>query len=356
MRPLCCICGGPLSSCRACQQRRSPLESLPATIRSASCFRTLRCTIYCSATRQTSFRVPGPGHDQRQPERRAHRGVEPPRRCSGSAASPIGSCCTTATSPCASTIRWCAPSRAANACCGARAASSPTPSTSASQRGRSARLRRRAEEHVLPHQGPLRHPQPAHRRPARTTRPRQFFEETLARMKHLFRVEPRAVAHDLHPGYWSTRMALASAIERKIGVQHHHAHIASCMAENHLRGKVIGVAFDGTGYGTDGKHLGRRIPGRRFRRLHPARPSALRPAARRRRGGPPALAHGPELSARRVRPTEPPADSACFRSGPAEADRAGRRHAREAHPDGRDILLRAGSSTRWPRCSVWPRK
>ena len=80
----------------------------------------------------------------------------------------------------------------------------------------------------------------------------QFFAETLARMQHLFKVEPRAVAHDLHPGYRSTRLALASGIERKFEVQHHHAHIASCMAENHLRGDVIGVAFDGTGYGVDG--------------------------------------------------------------------------------------------------------
>jgi hydrogenase maturation protein HypF len=84
----------------------------------------------------------------------------------------------------------------------------------------------------------------------------QFFEETLAHLQHLFRVSPRAVAYDLHPGYWSTRMALASSFERKIGVQHHHAHVASCMAENHLRDKVIGVAFDGTGFGTDGKIWG----------------------------------------------------------------------------------------------------
>lgn len=84
----------------------------------------------------------------------------------------------------------------------------------------------------------------------------QFFNETLANLKKLFRVEPRAIAHDLHPNYMSTRFALQSEIERKIGVQHHHAHIASCMAENHLSGKVIGVAFDGTGYGTDGKIWG----------------------------------------------------------------------------------------------------
>lgn len=84
----------------------------------------------------------------------------------------------------------------------------------------------------------------------------RFFEETLANLKKLFRVEPKAVAYDLHPQYLSTRLALALPLQRKIGIQHHHAHIASCMAENHLRGKVIGVAFDGTGYGADGKIWG----------------------------------------------------------------------------------------------------
>ncbi len=83
-----------------------------------------------------------------------------------------------------------------------------------------------------------------------------FFEETLSNLKKLFRVEPRAVAYDLHPNYMSSRFALRMPLERKVGVQHHHAHIASCMAENHLSGKVIGVAFDGTGYGTDGKIWG----------------------------------------------------------------------------------------------------
>ncbi len=84
----------------------------------------------------------------------------------------------------------------------------------------------------------------------------QFFQETLGRLQPLFRVSPRAVAYDLHPGYWSTRLALESDVPRKFGVQHHHAHIASCMAENHLRGPVIGVAFDGTGFGSDGKIWG----------------------------------------------------------------------------------------------------
>ncbi|MEO8218551.1 MAG: carbamoyltransferase HypF [Acidobacteriota bacterium] len=79
-----------------------------------------------------------------------------------------------------------------------------------------------------------------------------FFEQTLSRMKSLFHIDPIAVAHDLHPHYLSTRFAQSLEGMRTIGVQHHHAHIASCMAENGLREQVIGVAMDGTGYGTDG--------------------------------------------------------------------------------------------------------
>ncbi|HUP02901.1 MAG TPA: carbamoyltransferase HypF [Bryobacteraceae bacterium] len=79
-----------------------------------------------------------------------------------------------------------------------------------------------------------------------------FFEETLANLKKLFRVQPRAVAYDLHPLYLSTKYALALPDIPKLGVQHHHAHIAACMAENRIDGQVIGVAFDGSGYGVDG--------------------------------------------------------------------------------------------------------
>ena len=78
-----------------------------------------------------------------------------------------------------------------------------------------------------------------------------FFRETLDHMRRFFRVKPEAVAHDLHPAYLSTRAAMEMELPR-IGVQHHHAHAASCMAEHRLQGQVIGVAFDGTGYGTDG--------------------------------------------------------------------------------------------------------
>jgi len=78
-----------------------------------------------------------------------------------------------------------------------------------------------------------------------------FFRETLEHMQRFFRVSPRVVAYDLHPAYLSTKFALELEGVEKIGVQHHHAHVASCMAENGLSEKVIGVAFDGTGYGTD---------------------------------------------------------------------------------------------------------
>ncbi|MEU4512734.1 carbamoyltransferase HypF [Nonomuraea wenchangensis] len=68
----------------------------------------------------------------------------------------------------------------------------------------------------------------------------------------LFDLCPEIVAHDLHPGHRSTRHALAIPGVEHVAVQHHHAHIASCLADNGERGPVIGVAFDGSGHGTDG--------------------------------------------------------------------------------------------------------
>ena len=84
----------------------------------------------------------------------------------------------------------------------------------------------------------------------------EYFRETRMHLERFFRVSPAAVAHDLHPNYLSTRFALRESGLPAIGVQHHHAHIASCMADNGIDGRVIGVAFDGTGYGTDGKIWG----------------------------------------------------------------------------------------------------
>jgi hydrogenase maturation protein HypF len=80
----------------------------------------------------------------------------------------------------------------------------------------------------------------------------QFFEQVLERMQRLFRLHPRIVAHDLHPSYLSTQLAKKMPADRHIGVQHHHAHIAGCMAEHGLKGPVIGIAWDGTGYGPEG--------------------------------------------------------------------------------------------------------
>ncbi len=83
----------------------------------------------------------------------------------------------------------------------------------------------------------------------------EHFESTIELYKKLFRVEPRVIACDMHPEYLSTKYARQIGIEYGLSlvpVQHHHAHIASCLAENKVTGPVIGVALDGTGYGSDG--------------------------------------------------------------------------------------------------------
>ena len=87
-----------------------------------------------------------------------------------------------------------------------------------------------------------------------------FFREAVEHLSRILEVQPAIIAHDLHPEYLSTKWAAKWALDQKdarlVGVQHHHAHIASCMAENHLDGRVIGFALDGTGYGADGRIWG----------------------------------------------------------------------------------------------------
>ncbi len=87
----------------------------------------------------------------------------------------------------------------------------------------------------------------------------EHFVNTIALYQKLFRIEPEIIAHDMHPEYLPTKYAKELAARDKIKlvpVQHHHAHIASCLADNGVEGPVIGVSFDGTGYGTDGNIWG----------------------------------------------------------------------------------------------------
>jgi hydrogenase maturation protein HypF len=79
------------------------------------------------------------------------------------------------------------------------------------------------------------------------------FERGIAHFERLFAVRPAVIAHDLHPEYLSTKYALDRAGDHElIGVQHHHAHLAACLAEHGAVGPAVGAIFDGTGYGTDG--------------------------------------------------------------------------------------------------------
>jgi hydrogenase maturation protein HypF len=85
----------------------------------------------------------------------------------------------------------------------------------------------------------------------------EHFQTSIELYKRLFRLEPEIVAYDLHPDYLATKYALdlGSAV-KLVPVQHHHAHVVSCMVDNGVQGEVIGVALDGTGYGTDGRIWG----------------------------------------------------------------------------------------------------
>ncbi len=78
------------------------------------------------------------------------------------------------------------------------------------------------------------------------------FTEGIAHFRRLFAVEPEVVAHDLHPEYLSTKYAMELDGVRLAGVQHHHAHLAACLAEHGETGPAVGAIFDGTGYGSDG--------------------------------------------------------------------------------------------------------
>ncbi len=103
------------------------------------------------------------------------------------------------------------------------------------------------EAFLSPHVGDLQNPEAV-----------GFFEEVVEKLKRLLSVVPSAVAHDLHPDYFSTRWAAASGLPRE-PVQHHHAHVAACLAEHGRSDAAIGIAFDGTGCGPSGELWGGEI-------------------------------------------------------------------------------------------------
>ncbi len=110
-------------------------------------------------------------------------------------------------------------------------------------------LARGRRAHVAPHNGDLED-LPAH----------VAFTDGLAHLSRLLALEPEVVAHDLHPEYLSTKYAVRGwPAERRVAVQHHHAHVASCAAEHGISGPFIGVAYDGLGMGDDGTLWGGEI-------------------------------------------------------------------------------------------------
>ena len=114
-----------------------------------------------------------------------------------------------------------------------------------------ARLRRRAQEHVRAREGG--HAWVGHHvGDLKNYETLRSFTTGIDHFQRLFAVEPEVVAHDLHPEYLSTKYALELEGVRLIGVQHHHAHLAACLAEHGGTGPAVGAIFDGTGYGDDG--------------------------------------------------------------------------------------------------------
>ena len=110
-------------------------------------------------------------------------------------------------------------------------------------------LARGGRAHVAPHNGDLE-----------DLATHRAFTDGLAHLSRLLALEPEVVAHDLHPEYLSTKYALAHfPAERRIAIQHHHAHVASCAAEHGISTPYVGVAYDGLGMGDDGTLWGGEI-------------------------------------------------------------------------------------------------
>ena len=162
------------------------------------------------------------------------------------------------------------------------------------------------------HIGDLRHPETL-----------RAFRDGVEHFERVFAVAPEVVAHDLHPDYLSTVYALEREGVEHVAVQHHHAHLAACLAEHGETGPAVGAIYDGSGLGAGRHGVGRRAAGRRPRRLRARRPPARRcgcPAATRRcasRGGWPARGSSRRSTptSRRCPPRSPePVDEARWRA------------------------------------------
>ncbi len=105
-----------------------------------------------------------------------------------------------------------------------------------------------ADAHLSVHLGDLEHPAAL-----------AAFEAAVADLLELTRAAPELVVHDLHPEYLSTKFAASVDLAPRLGVQHHHAHLASCLTDSGFGGPAIGVMFDGMGWGTDGTLWGGEI-------------------------------------------------------------------------------------------------
>lgn len=111
-----------------------------------------------------------------------------------------------------------------------------------------------------------------------TVESEQAWQREIEGLQDLLRLHPQVIAHDLHPDYLSTRYAQKRPARRRIAVQHHTAHVLAAIAELHLQGPVIGVAFDGSGWGHDGTSWGGEIlcvDGLHVQRLASLRPLRL---------------------------------------------------------------------------------
>ena len=154
----------------------------------------------------------------------------------------------------------------------------------------------------------------------------EYFGAAIAHFERLFETKPDIVAHDLHPGYLSTQYAQSLTDVRLVPVQHHHAHVVSVMAELGLHGPVIGVSYDGTGYGADGTIWGGEVlvaDRKDFRRACHLLPVPLP-------GGESAIKH----------PTRIALGYLIASLGPAEADRAAADFLPALTPAERRIVIR----------------